>query len=192
MPAAINRTHCKWCNVEFTDENRLPQGWRNGKRKYAAHCKPCSNEYCKKTRANWSEEQRERDRENKRARRARMTPEEREAMYEKARRHNLTEEQKARRRASERKYKASLNEDQIARGKAIAAARRSDLRKSYKALAPELKQKVVDLYKECRAMGPDYEVDHIVPISLGGMHHPDNLQIVTRAYNRRKGNRWIG
>ena len=34
-----------------------------------------------------------------------------------------------------------------------------------------------------------YEVDHIVPISKGGLHHQDNLQYLTVTENRRKGNR---
>jgi 5-methylcytosine-specific restriction endonuclease McrA len=36
------------------------------------------------------------------------------------------------------------------------------------------------------------EVDHIVPISLGGIHHETNLQIITRTENRMKGNRYSG
>ena len=40
-----------------------------------------------------------------------------------------------------------------------------------------------------------FEVDHIIPISKGGLHHPCNLQIVPRTWNRTKGakncNRWL-
>ena len=32
------------------------------------------------------------------------------------------------------------------------------------------------------------EIDHIVPISLGGTSHPDNLQYLTRSENCSKGN----
>lgn len=31
-----------------------------------------------------------------------------------------------------------------------------------------------------------YEVDHIIPISRGGLHHPDNLQYLTKSDNRKK------
>lgn len=32
-----------------------------------------------------------------------------------------------------------------------------------------------------------HEVDHIFPLAKGGLHHQDNLQILTRAENRSKG-----
>lgn len=32
------------------------------------------------------------------------------------------------------------------------------------------------------------EADHILPHSLGGPDHPDNVQIICRTCNRRKGN----
>jgi len=34
-----------------------------------------------------------------------------------------------------------------------------------------------------------YEVDHIIPISKGGLHHIDNLQYLTVTENRRKNNK---
>ena len=47
----------------------------------------------------------------------------------------------------------------------------------------DLMQKI---YEEC----PDgYEVDHIIPISKGGLHHQDNLQYLTISENRRKSNK---
>lgn len=33
-----------------------------------------------------------------------------------------------------------------------------------------------------------YEVDHVIPISKGGLHHQSNLQYLTQLDNRRKGN----
>ena len=40
-----------------------------------------------------------------------------------------------------------------------------------------------------------FEVDHIVPISKGGLHHPCNLQVVPKTWNRNKGaknsDRWL-
>jgi len=32
-----------------------------------------------------------------------------------------------------------------------------------------------------------FEVDHIVPLSLGGLHHPSNLQVVPKIWNAKKG-----
>lgn len=34
-----------------------------------------------------------------------------------------------------------------------------------------------------------YEVDHIIPISKGGLHHQDNLQYLPKSENCRKGNK---
>jgi hypothetical protein len=47
------------------------------------------------------------------------------------------------------------------------------------------------IYEECPA---GYEVDHIVPVSKGGLHHQDNLQYLPMSQNRRKGNKldWSG
>lgn len=45
---------------------------------------------------------------------------------------------------------------------------------------------IKEIYLNC----PDgYEVDHITPVSKGGLHHQDNLQYLTVSENRRKGNK---
>ena len=38
--------------------------------------------------------------------------------------------------------------------------------------------------QEC---GEPYDVDHRTPLSRGGLHHPDNLLVISRAANRDKG-----
>lgn len=38
-------------------------------------------------------------------------------------------------------------------------------------------------------LGIDFHVDHIVPLSVGGLHHPSNLQVVPAVWNVSKGNR---
>lgn len=43
---------------------------------------------------------------------------------------------------------------------------------------------IIHLYEDAALIG--YHVDHIVPLSKGGLHHPDNLQIVSADYNLRK------
>ena len=45
----------------------------------------------------------------------------------------------------------------------------------------------IDMIYEYRPEG--YEVDHIIPLSKGGLHHEDNLQYLTKSENCRKGNR---
>ena len=37
-------------------------------------------------------------------------------------------------------------------------------------------------------LGIEFHVDHIVPLSLGGLHHPSNLQVVPARWNVRKNN----
>ena len=46
--------------------------------------------------------------------------------------------------------------------------------------------KIQEIYDNCP---PGMEVDHIHPISKGGLHHQDNLQYLTPAENRRKSNK---
>jgi 5-methylcytosine-specific restriction endonuclease McrA len=61
-----------------------------------------------------------------------------------------------------------------------------------KVQTPELddydKDKLKQLYKLSSSMGETYHVDHIVPLSLGGLHHPDNLQIIEKKENLCKHN----
>jgi len=56
-----------------------------------------------------------------------------------------------------------------------------------RAYAPGANKEIIKkIYETC----PEgYEVDHIIPLSRGGLHHEDNLQYLTIAENRRKGNR---
>ena len=59
-------------------------------------------------------------------------------------------------------------------------------------LTKEENQRITEIYKECRRIseetGIPHHVDHIIPISKGGKHHPDNLQILTAEENIRKSN----
>ena len=62
-------------------------------------------------------------------------------------------------------------------------------------LTPEEHQRILLIYKECGRIteetGVLHHVDHIHPISKGGKHHPDNLQILTATENIRKGNKLL-
>ena len=49
---------------------------------------------------------------------------------------------------------------------------------------------VVEIYEIAAEMG--YEVDHIQPLSKGGLHSHENLQLLTREENRTKGAREHG
>ena len=48
-------------------------------------------------------------------------------------------------------------------------------------------------YALTRNTGVEYHVDHCIPLSRGGEHHPSNLWVITAAENLRKGNRldWV-
>ena len=62
-------------------------------------------------------------------------------------------------------------------------------------LTPEEHQRILLIYKECGRITEEtgilHHVDHIHPISKGGNHHPDNLQILTATENIRKGNKLL-
>jgi len=54
---------------------------------------------------------------------------------------------------------------------------------------------IKEIYKEKSRMNEqgktEYQVDHIIPISIGGAHHQDNLRIVTAKENRKKHGKYI-
>ena len=54
---------------------------------------------------------------------------------------------------------------------------------------------IKNLYKRRVVMteenGELYHVDHIIPLSIGGAHHQDNLRVITAKENREKHNKYI-
>lgn len=52
------------------------------------------------------------------------------------------------------------------------------------------RERLLATYSSCLACGISerLSVDHVVPLALGGMHAPDNLQVLCVACNARKGN----
>lgn len=68
----------------------------------------------------------------------------------------------------------------------VSATRRARLKSASTDLTDEEKECIKLMYINC----PEgYEVDHIIPISRGGKHHPSNLQYLTISENRRKQNK---
>ena len=57
------------------------------------------------------------------------------------------------------------------------------------------KLEIKKIYKECKSVtkstGIKHHVDHIIPLTKGGLHHPSNLQILTAEENLRKFNKLI-
>ena len=68
----------------------------------------------------------------------------------------------------------------------LATVRRYQSRK-LNALAADADLALIDKIYMAKPEG--CEVDHIVPISKGGLHHQDNLQYLPSLENKRKGNR---
>lgn len=59
-------------------------------------------------------------------------------------------------------------------------------------MSPDMKRKVVEVYQiaqEARVTtGYNWHVDHIVPLSKGGLHTLSNLQVVPATWNVKKSN----
>lgn len=71
-----------------------------------------------------------------------------------------------------------------------AAAQSAYRAKQYRLLDPTASKNLIkEMYVNCPA---GYEVDHIVPLSLGGKHHENNLQYLLKKHNRSKNNHYIG
>lgn len=54
--------------------------------------------------------------------------------------------------------------------------------------------KIKEIYQKAQKMGPDFHVDHVVPLSgktVSGLHIPENLQIIPAKENLLKGPNWI-
>lgn len=73
----------------------------------------------------------------------------------------------------------------------VAARRRCRIKGAFDETANQ--QKINEIYCEAKQLTKEtnvpHEVDHIIPISKGGKHHEDNLQIITMSENRKKHNK---
>lgn len=81
------------------------------------------------------------------------------------------------------------------RFKAIYIQRRKNrLKDQSPELTEEEKRSIADLYQLRDALNKDagciaYHVDHIVPLAYGGLHHPENLRVISSGLNIKKGAR---
>jgi len=89
-----------------------------------------------------------------------------------------------------RKYDSSEKARVNSRNK--CAKRRAKTNKSQVKLKPYQNEIIKNFYEYSvrlkNKLGIEFHVDHIVPLSLGGLHHPSNLQVVPAVWNLRKKN----
>ena len=80
--------------------------------------------------------------------------------------------------------------DRKSKQSARSANRRTRFRLSKNFMSSEEKDQINQIYKEARALreatGITYHVDHIIPLAYGGLHIPENLQIITEKENLQK------
>jgi 5-methylcytosine-specific restriction endonuclease McrA len=94
-------------------------------------------------------------------------------------------------REQQRKYREE-NKDLVRKQKREHYNKRRALK--HDALLPDsdpTRMRVFYEMAECmtRITGVQYHVDHIIPLSKGGAHHQDNLQVMRWDWNLSKGNR---
>ncbi len=80
--------------------------------------------------------------------------------------------------------------DNLDKCAAISAKRYAVKRNQSPKLTETEKKRVYYLYKFSNILGKYFQVDHYQPINKGGLHHPDNLQILTRDLNKEKSDKW--
>jgi 5-methylcytosine-specific restriction endonuclease McrA len=77
------------------------------------------------------------------------------------------------------------NLEKLARKEATRRAHKLDQTPE---LSVEKQQLINDYYELSQRLGPEWHVDHIIPLSKEGLHCPDNLQIILAEDNLRKNN----
>ena len=108
------------------------------------------------------------------------------------------EAERHRRAANPKKYREAdrqLYNTNPGKGRARCAARRARKLNQSPPLTVEQQADIVAFYAKARALtelvGEPYHVDHIKPLSKGGLHHPDNLQVLLGRENLRKGSKYV-
>lgn len=112
-------------------------------------------------------------------------------------RHSQTEKRRAARRETQRRYsktEAGKAREERRHKKAPHRAPTAVVKRNYPlAIVPltEVEQQRVEgIYRFANALrqrtNHGWDVDHCYPLSRGGVHHPDNLQVLPASVNRQK------
>jgi len=129
-----------------------------------------------------------------------------EAHKEEKRDHDKTyrEANKEKIRAAAATHYEANREERMAKMRANYEANRAEYRarnakrqaSKIQAILPTTDNELIkNIYKQRGAMteehGGPYHVDHIIPLSIGGAHHQDNLRAITAKENMEKGDKYI-
>ncbi|GAG08501.1 unnamed protein product, partial [marine sediment metagenome] len=105
---------------------------------------------------------------------------------------NMTRDKKDRSKPKKRSKTYRQSEQGKISNRIDKAARRAREKQARVPLSTEERQKIKTIYtnaRELRSQGQDVVVDHVIPITRNGKHHPDNLRIVGNYFNLVKNNR---
>ncbi len=95
--------------------------------------------------------------------------------------------------ASIYRWKDNNKDKTVIYGRTAASKRRAIVKKASTKLTFTEEQLIKQYYEHSvrlkNKLGIEFHVDHIVPLSIGGLHHPSNLQVVPARWNTRKHNR---
>lgn len=101
-----------------------------------------------------------------------------------------------RRREHPEAMRAAVRKSQRAHPERLTAARMARIAMQKKAsvgLTEIERQEILAIYRRRKILsevtGILHHVDHILPLSRGGLHHPSNLQVIPALLNLRKGAR---
>ena len=187
-----NLIKCNACKELKLDQYDFPFRWtsQHGKYYYEHTCRKCKAII----KRNYYQKHKKQMRKQKALYRAKNIDHIR-ALYRKA--YPKYAEHQKRYRNSRKEHYRKLFKNHYENNKKYYLNRNVDRRilESYQTpidLPDDEKIRIDNLYKKCRTLNSYFsktmfEVDHILPISKGGLHHPDNLQIITKEDNRCKG-----
>lgn len=161
------------CGKELSATTEYWYRRKNGKFGLHARCKECMNEYQKQYHIDNKEKKSEYDKQ------WHIDNKEERSKYLKQY-HIDNKEQR-------NEYNKQWAKDNSGKVNANTVKRRA---KQLDQTPPNANKELISFYYEVASTMVDYEIDHIKPLSKGGLHHEDNLQILLKKLNREKLAKW--